>query len=216
MLLSPQWTSLVANRIVAASTTPPTTQGLVGVMESLTGFGIFAFLTLKITPPSDDTAIVMFPTTNRQQEHPPLSTIVCTFGRVLIIPSLMEELVWRVALLPHPIMVVVDDNIIDANAFLFFLQIVGVNVCFSLHHIVGGAHVLSRLGHRPGALHVFPQPLFLLLAFCIGYCICTVSYYIAGASLYAPVLVHAVVVTVWLLYFGGNTLLSESTTTRQS
>lgn len=193
-MMMPQWATLVASRIVAASTTPPSVQGMIGVAEGLAGFGVCAAVSMKSGATSD---FIISPAWDG--DEPSFSHTLRTFGRVLIIPSLVEEVLWRVALLPHPI--------VDGVKFAPLPLAFGATTCFSLYHVVGG-HLLSKAG-RPGAVVVFQRPAFLLLAFFLGGA-CTYSYYIAGGALYAPVLVHAIPVTLWLTYFGGEDVLKAS------
>lgn len=191
-MLPQAWASLVASRVVAASTTLPSISGVVGITASLTGFGFITALTIKSGAASD---FIIPPSSH--EELPSISHTILTFGRVLIVPSLAEELIWRVALLPHPQV----DGLLLASKSL--PQLLGVNTCFALYHVLGG-YVLEYTTGRSGA--VIQKPSFLFLAFCLGGA-CTGSYYMAGCALYAPVLVHAIPVTLWLTFFGGENVL---------
>jgi predicted Abi (CAAX) family protease len=107
-----------------------------------------------------------------------------------MIPSLLEEVVWRVVLQP-PGMV--------------WGRIVVVNAAFSLYHIVGSSP-LAELEGKIGAKTIFCDPMFLSLAFVLGNA-CSFAYIRSGHSLWAPVLVHALSVTVWLSFLGGQSAL---------
>ena len=120
------------------------------------------------------------------------TNMIRTFGRSLLIPSLLEEILWRVILQPPGSSV---------------LRMVGVNVAFSLYHTVGSVFLAERLDGRPGARTVFCNPVFLSLAFVLGNA-CSWCYVRSGHALWAPVLTHAVVVTIWLTCGNGETALS--------
>jgi len=179
---------------VAASCTPPSIHGMLRVAQGLAGFGVCTAVAVKSGATSDFIILEQ-----QREEAPSISHLVLTFGRVLIVPSLVEEVVWRVALLPHPL--------VDKVTLAPLPLVLGVTTCYSLSHVIGG-HLLQYTG-RPGALAVFQKPAFLLLACCLGGA-CTFSYYAAGGALYAPILVHAIPVTLWLTYFGGDNVLKAS------
>ncbi len=191
MMLPQGWASLVASRVIAASSTPPTLHGLVGIASSLAGFGCIIALSIKSGAASD---FIVPPATI--EAFPPPSHTLLTFGRVLIVPSLMEELIWRVALLPHPAQV--NGMLLSAPKALLLL--LGVNTCFALYHVLGGYILDYTSCDNTNALRLFQKPAFLVTAFMLGGA-CTFSYYLAGGALFAPVLVHAIPVTLWLTYF---------------
>ena len=188
----PQWASLVGRRIVAASTTPPSVQGMIGIAQGLLGFGICAAVITTQTTGTPSEFVVW------EEPRPPISHALGTLARVLMVPSLVEEVIWRVAFVPHP--AVVDGGVM--SSFPRVPQALAVNALFTLSHLVG-AHLLQQTGRRPGAIDVFTKPSFLLLAFGLGGA-CTFAYVTSGGALYAPVVVHAIPVTLWLAYFGGE------------
>jgi predicted Abi (CAAX) family protease len=190
----PQWSSVVASRIVSASTTPLTINGIIGVASSLSGFGLFASVFIASGATSD---FIISPL-REDYKSPTFANVACTFGRVLVIPSLLEEVVWRVALLPHPRF--------DGVKMAPLPLLLSVNTCFALYHFLGG-YLLQYTTTRSKALETFEKPAFLSLAFMLGVA-CTWSYYASGGALMAPVLVHAIPVTLWLCCFGGELLLS--------
>ncbi len=172
------------------------------------------------------------------------------FLRVLFVPSLCEELIWRCLLVPQPI----------SNSKLSIFYIVLVNTCYTMSHVVH-AKGLSLLFHQRPTLRpfhnnlnknnhsgddndddttvtnrsdtttepsqqqlskpttttadsidktidAFTDPSFLFLTFCLGN-VCSYSYIKAGYGLYAPVLIHAISVSVWLTFLGGNPALGR-------
>jgi len=99
--------------------------------------------------------------------------------RVFVVPSLLEELLFRVAL---P------------------LRLAGPALAAYVL-----AHPLGAWLFFPAARPVFYDPLFLLLAALLGAC-CTLLYRRTG-SLWPPVSLHGLVVAGWLLFLGGEAAL---------
>lgn len=99
--------------------------------------------------------------------------------RVLLVPSLLEEVVFRV--LPPP-------------------QLAGVTLAAYVL-----AHPLNAWLFFPAARPVFYDPLFLLLTALLGGA-CALLYRRTG-SLWPPVALHGLVVSGWLLFFGGEAAL---------
>jgi predicted Abi (CAAX) family protease len=106
----------------------------------------------------------------------------------LFIPSLVEELIWRVLLVPRP----------QTKYFWHF-------GFFSLTLYVA-SHPLGAWLFRPTARDVFYSPVFLLLATLLGL-LCLVAYE-RTRSLWSCVVIHWLVVAIWLL-FGGRVLLGS-------
>ena len=162
------------------------------------------------------------------------------FVRVLFVPSLCEELIWRCLFVPQPV----------STSKLSIVYIVLVNTCYTMSHVVH-AKGLSLLFPRPTiqpinsnnpnydatetnrsdtstesnqqqssklttttadsidkTIVVFSDPSFLFMTFCLGN-VCSYSYIKAGYGLYAPVLIHAISVSVWLTFLGGNQALGR-------
>lgn len=99
--------------------------------------------------------------------------------RVLVVPGLLEEVVFRV--LPPP-------------------RTAGV--ALAAYVLV---HPLNARLFWPAARPVFYDPLFLLLAALLGGS-CTLLYR-RTRSLWPPVALHSLVVSGWLLFFGGEAAL---------
>ena len=96
-------------------------------------------------------------------------------------PALLEETVFRVLLLPHPM-----EPVLNIKRWLLSL--------------------ISWFGFMAYHLHPFTplffrEPAFLVGAGSIGI-ICTISYLKSGSA-WVPITLHWLIVVVWLLLFGG-------------
>lgn len=108
----------------------------------------------------------------------------------LIAPALPEEIVFRVLLFPLPTQDLEELPVVSAIASI---------LVFVIYHPV------NALCFFPQGRWLFCKPIFLLLAGLLGL-VCTVSYW-QSASLWLPVGIHWLAVTVWLTAFGGYSLL---------
>lgn len=106
---------------------------------------------------------------------------------LLLLPAVVEELVFRVLLLPRP------SQTSDLTTWLVWGTV--SLVLFVLYH------PLNALTLFPAARQLFADLLFLLLAAGLGF-VCSVAYWLSG-SLWTPVAIHWIVVVVWLLFLGG-------------
>jgi predicted Abi (CAAX) family protease len=107
--------------------------------------------------------------------------------RCLFLPAIVEELFFRVFLLPRPSKI--------TNWLQWALWVIVSLLLFILYHPLN-AKTFFKAG-----ISTFYNPVFLVLAAFLGI-ICTVAYTLTG-SLFAIVLIHWVVVVVWLIVFGG-------------
>ena len=107
---------------------------------------------------------------------------------LLLMPSLAEELLFRVALLPRP-----GEGTGTSAALLW--AVLGVVLFVGYHPLAG------RLWYRIGR-NLFDDPRFLGLCALLGV-VCTIAY-LATASLLAPLLIHWLVVLIWLEALGGR------------
>ncbi len=114
--------------------------------------------------------------------------------RCLFLPAIVEELLFRVFLLPHPSEI--------TNWFQWALWAIVSLLLFILYHPLN-AKTFFKAG-----IPTFYNPVFLVLAACLGI-ICTVAYTITG-SLFVIVVIHWIVVVVWLILFGGITKLDNN------
>lgn len=107
---------------------------------------------------------------------------------LFLMPALVEELVFRVILLPHPLEGVTG------------IQWLGwATLSLSLFIIY---HPLNALWFYPQGKGLFWQPMFLLFAGLLGIA-CTLSYRLSG-SLWPPVMIHWLVAVIWLFILGGT------------
>lgn len=108
----------------------------------------------------------------------------------LVSPALLEEALFRGALLPHPR---VDPVPAWATPGAFALRSAAPLAAYVLHHL---------LNPRPESRAVFSNTSFLGLAGVLG-AACSVAYWTTGGSLAAAVVVHWLPVCVWLFGLGG-------------
>ncbi len=113
--------------------------------------------------------------------------------QLLLMPALMEELVFRVLLLPHPF------EGVNGVGWLFW-------VAFSVILFII-YHPLNALLFYPQGKKLFRQPIFLVLAALLGI-VCAISYKITG-SLWPPVIIHWLIVVIWLFMLGGQQQLTS-------
>lgn len=120
--------------------------------------------------------------------------------RCLFLPAIVEELFFRVILLPHPSEI--------TNFIGWILWAILSLILFVLYHPVNAKMFFNA------AISTFFNRVFLVLASLLGI-ICTVAYFLTG-SLWVIVLIHWVVVVVWLIVFGGITKLDNNQKTQNS
>ncbi len=114
--------------------------------------------------------------------------------RALLTPALIEEIGFRVLLLPHP-SEVYPPRIWWIWGVLSLLLFVLYHPCNALLWFKSG-------------YPTFLRPTFLILAAGLG-CVCTLAYGGTG-SLWPPVLIHWIVVSIWLCRLGGYERLQRS------
>ncbi|OZH52502.1 hypothetical protein AFK68_23935 [Hydrocoleum sp. CS-953] len=103
-------------------------------------------------------------------------------------PSLIEELIFRVLLLPHPterISIIVWSLWAALSLFLFIIY-----------------HPINALTFYPQGNPTFMTPIFLTLTGFLGLG-CTVAYQLTGC-LWVPVIIHWAVVVIWQYWLGGK------------
>jgi predicted Abi (CAAX) family protease len=122
------------------------------------------------------------------------------FLRVLMVPSLFEEVLWRVLLQPPN----------SSTPYILW-----INTLFAISHMLYApvmrcaAPFTTRFGRVPPQVPpAFSDPTFITLACVLGN-LCSYTYWRSGFALWAPVLLHAITVTVWLSHFGGNEALGR-------
>ncbi|MEH2064166.1 MAG: CPBP family glutamic-type intramembrane protease [Nostoc sp.] len=114
--------------------------------------------------------------------------------RCLFLAAIVEELFFRVFLLPHPSEI--------SNWLGVTLGAIVSLFLFVLYH------PLNAKTFFKGGITTFYNRVFLVLAAFLGI-ICTVAYTLTG-SLFVIVLIHWVVVVVWLIFFGGIRRFDQS------
>lgn len=113
--------------------------------------------------------------------------------QLLIMPAFIEELIFRVILLPHPL------KNMDHLQGLFWIVL--SLILFIVYH------PLNAILFYPQGKGLFSNPIFLLFAGLLGIA-CTISYKIT-ASLWPPVVIHWLIVVTWLLLLGGGDKLNQ-------
>jgi predicted Abi (CAAX) family protease len=121
--------------------------------------------------------------------------IVATGLYLLIRPSLIEEFFFRVLMLPHP-----------AQERPFWTTIIWVVISLATFVLW---HPMNGMIFRTSARSLFTNPTFLAMAGLLGGA-CTAAYLISG-SIWPPVLIHWILVTVWILLLGGREYLEGKT-----
>ena len=121
-------------------------------------------------------------------QWPPLAEALPRLAKLLLLPALVEELLFRVLLIPHPIEGFPWQPLLAWNALSLGL--------FVLYHPVA-----ARLWY-PQARALFDDPRFLFQATLLGVA-CSLAYGFTG-SLWPPVLIHWLALVIWLEPFRGR------------
>ena len=112
--------------------------------------------------------------------------------QLLLMPALIEELVFRVLLLPHPF------EGVTRITWIFWL---GLSIIlFTIYHPI------NALLFYPQGKNLFRQSIFLVFTALLGIA-CAISYQLT-ASLWPPVIIHWLVVVIWLFLLGGQQKLA--------
>ncbi len=116
----------------------------------------------------------------------PVTTVFRVTIASLVAPAILEELFFRVLLLPYPYDVSFKSYLLRSalSVFLFIIY-----------------HPLNALTFFPQGRNVFFNYIFLVLAASLGI-VCTTTYWQTG-SIWLPVLIHWVTVAVWLSCLDG-------------
>ncbi|MDJ0648845.1 MAG: CPBP family glutamic-type intramembrane protease [Xenococcaceae cyanobacterium MO_188.B19] len=104
-----------------------------------------------------------------------------------IAPAILEELVFRVVLLPQ------------SSEYVSFKALLVYSIISLLLFII--YHPLNGITFFPAGRKTFFNPVFLFLAALLGL-ICTIAYLRSG-SIWISVVIHWLTVVTWLLCFGG-------------
>ena len=127
---------------------------------------------------------------------PPLTRggALLTALAILLHPAFTEELVFRVLMLPRRLETV-------SRGRLY----VTVSVALVLYVV---AHPLNAYFFWPAAMPIFGNPFYLAMTTLLG--LTCITAYFMSRSIWLPVLIHWLTVTLWLLLLGGQALLQYS------
>lgn len=189
--------STVSRRILTSLTTFPTPQGWFQVA------GITALTTASAGLGSVATGFI-HPFNDFSPPHSIWKPL-----NALIVPGILEEIIWRAALLPTPEAPVSLPSIFyqvttkslnsphQLGLYKIAMAVLVVHVC---SHPVFSATVYPR------GKQVFSDPRFLFLATIVlgG---ATLSYIVSGGSVWAAAVTHGVPVALWRDFFGGEQAL---------
>lgn len=173
-------TSIV--RIWAGIVTLPNLAGWLLVIGLLAGYGVIAlaigfkskFLTFSLV-------------------RDRLQTKIGSLIHLFFMPALVEEFIFRLLLIPHPIETATTDDIYLRSSISLVLFII--------------YHPLNALTFFKEGNPTFMDWRFLTLAGLLGI-ICTIAYLSTG-SIWLSVIIHWIVVAAWLKLFGGQQRLSN-------
>lgn len=167
---------LIWQRLVKATLTRPTFQ------DWRLALGLLLAYAVVVVPLGFSSGLIQF-----TPAEITTSASVLLAVRVLIFPAMVEEVLWRVLLLPHK-----SEPISDRRRWLLGLPILALFVLM---------HPLNSITYYPAAFNVFTHPIFLLATTLLGL-ICMVAYWRSGSG-WVSVALHWSVVYSWLLLFGG-------------
>lgn len=105
----------------------------------------------------------------------------------LFMPAIVEELFFRVVLIPHPL-----EQVSTTNLSIWLVTSLSLFVV---------SHPLNAMSFTPRGKDVFFKPIFLILACLLGV-FCTILYCHSG-SLWTAVFFHWIIVSFWLILLGG-------------
>lgn len=166
-----------AIRVVDSVRVVPTLRGAFAVVGSIGAFGAIAAAGMALTPTWFESVARYTP-----GQAPSIGMV----ARVFVVPSLVEEMLWRVILQPPT---------------MHWGTCVLVNAVFAFpYHWTVGAIAGGE------AARTFRHPVFGGMAFLLGN-LCSFSYRNASFGAWAPVVVHGILVSIWLTTFDGEAIL---------
>lgn len=169
-------------RLQLAFFTLPTTEDWLGAAVLL---GMFALISLLIGLQSGFLKVEPLPVS--------WQTIGRTTAVTFFMPGIVEEVLFRVLLLPHPVEKV-------SVAVQLYWGAAGLAIYIA-------AHPLYALTRSSVVMATYKNLIFLMLTGLLGL-VCTISYYWSG-SLWSPVVLHWLTAAAWLQLLGGyNRLLA--------
>lgn len=168
--------SLLADRLKLAFFTLPSASGW---LTTLLLFAVFAILTFAIL---HRTRLFEFSMIGLSPSQVLFLALIAVFT-----PSLPEEILYRVLLLPHA-----TEQVSLGTRFLWSTVALLIFVA---------AHPLLALTAWPWSRQIFYRPAFLTIVALLG-TVCTLAY-LATGSLWAPVALHWATIVGWKLFYGG-------------
>ena len=141
--------------LAAAALRRPT---LPGLAASLGSIGVFACVAGAATAIGACSRFVRVERDTMASVSP--LAAAASLARALVVPSLVEEVFWRVVLQPPGTPLT---------------TCVCVNAAFALSHVAGGVVLSTAAPSRAGARAVFRDPAFLAMAFVLGN-LCSLAY----------------------------------------
>jgi predicted Abi (CAAX) family protease len=123
--------------------------------------------------------------------HAALTQMLATSLIVLVHPAFVEELIFRVILLPRDAAVMRRGRLLALAALALTLYV--------------ASHPINAMIFRPQVLGLFTSVPYLTITALLGVA-CTVAYFISR-SIWPPVLIHWLTVVLWLWLLGGEALL---------
>jgi predicted Abi (CAAX) family protease len=115
-------------------------------------------------------------------------------SRLFFLPALVEEILFRMLLIPHPI-----ETATSADIYLWLIISLGAFILY---------HPLNALTLYPAGKPTFMDWRFLTLAGLLGV-VCSIAYYTTG-SIWPSVIIHWIVVVSWIKLLGGRKLIMHS------
>ncbi len=174
-------------RIWAGLVTPPTLSGWLLGLVLLIGYAVIAltigFKSKFLTCSLESSSL-----------QPGLVPQIRSWMSLFFMPALVEELIFRLLLIPHPIE--------TASSIHIYLSSLVSLVLFIFYHPFN-ARTFYQVGNP-----TFMDWRFLTLTGLLGG-VCTIAYYATG-SIWCAVVIHWLVVVVWLKFLGGAQLLATS------
>jgi len=122
----------------------------------------------------------------------PAATIIIGSLVALVHPAFVEELIFRVVLLPRN------------PASMRRARLAAIAVLALALYVA--SHPLNAILFRPDARAVFESPAYLAVVTLLGLA-CTAAYWLSR-SIWPPVAIHWLTVMLWLWLLGGQALLS--------
>ena len=120
-------------------------------------------------------------------------TMVTLPVSLLVMPSFLEELLFRALMLPHK----TRKNTAKKQVFLSL---------FSIFAFIAW-HPLNAMTINAAAYPIFTDPVFLLLAALMASA-CTITYLKSG-SVWIPISIHWITVLIWVFFLGGRNVVLD-------